>query len=72
VKVTACGLTTGEAAAHFADVYSASISKDTVSGITDKVVEEMTEWCHRPLDRVYPVIFVDAVVVKIRDGQAKG
>lgn len=45
------GLTTGEIFAHFAEVYGASISKDTVSTITDTVIEEMTEWCHRPLDR---------------------
>jgi putative transposase len=69
LSLTARGLTTGEVAAHFADVYGATVSKDTISRITDKVVEEMTEWCHRPLDRVYPVIFIDAIVVKIRDGQ---
>jgi putative transposase len=69
LSLTARGLTTGEVAAHFADVYGATVSKDTISRITDKVIEEMTEWCHRPLDRVYPVIFIDAIVVKIRDGQ---
>jgi putative transposase len=69
LSLTARGLTTGEVAAHFADVYGASISKDTVSRITDKVIEEMTEWSNRPLDRVYPVVFIDAIVVKIRDGQ---
>jgi transposase-like protein len=50
-------------------VYGATVSKDTVSRITDLVIEEMTEWCARPLDAVYPVIFIDALVVKIRDGQ---
>ena len=45
------------------------MSKDTISRITDKVLTEMAEWCHRPLDRVYPVIFIDAIVVKVRDGQ---
>lgn len=69
LSLTARGLTTGEIAAHFAQVYGASVSKDTVSRITDKVVAEMSEWQHRPLDQVYPVIFVDAVVVKVRDGQ---
>jgi putative transposase len=62
-------LTAGEVAAHFAEVYGAGISKDTISRITDTVVEEMTEWRNRPLDRVYPVIFIDAIVVKVRDGQ---
>ncbi len=69
LSLTARGLTTGEVCAHFADVYGASIGKDTISRITDKVLEEMNDWLHRPLDRVYPVVFVDAIVVKVRDGQ---
>jgi putative transposase len=69
LSLTARGLTTGEVAAHFAEVYGARVSKDTISRITDKVIEEMTEWRNRPLDRVYPVIFIDAIVVKVRDGQ---
>jgi transposase-like protein len=69
LSLTARGLTTGEIAAHFAEVYGAKVSKDTISRITDKVCAEMTEWCQRPLDRVYPVLFIDAIVVKVRDGQ---
>lgn len=69
LSLTARGLTTGEVAAHFAEVYGASVSRDTISRITDRVIEEMTEWCTRPLDAVYPVLFIDATVVKIRDGQ---
>jgi putative transposase len=69
LSLTARGLTTGEVAAHFAEIYGASVSKDTISKITDKVIEEMNEWLGRPLDRVYPVVFIDAIMVKIRDGQ---
>lgn len=69
LSLTAKGLTTGEISAHFAEIYGASISKDTVSAITDKVVAEMTDWCNRPLDRVYPVLFIDCIHVKIREGQ---
>ena len=69
LSLTARGLTTGEISAHFAEVYGASLSKDTISRISDRVLEEMTEWLHRPLDAVYPVIFIDAIVVKVRDGQ---
>jgi putative transposase len=69
LSLSARGLTTGEIAAHFAEVYGAKVSRDTISRITDKVIEEMTEWRNRPLDRVYPVLFVDAIVVKVRDGQ---
>ena len=71
LSLTARGLTTGEISAHFAEVYGASVSKETISKITDKVVEEMNEWCNRPLDPVYPVIFVDALMVKVRDGQVR-
>ena len=52
LSLTAKGLTTGEVAAHFADIYGATVSKDTISRITDKVVAEMTEWCNRPLEPV--------------------
>ncbi|WP_240497973.1 transposase, partial [Williamsia sp. 1135] len=51
LSLTAKGLTTGEISAHFQDIYGASVSKDTISRITDKVVGEMTEWQNRPLDR---------------------
>jgi transposase-like protein len=69
ISLYAKGLTTGEISAHFAEVYGASISKDTVSRITDKVVEEMQGWCSRPLQGVYAAIFIDAIYVKVRDGQ---
>jgi transposase-like protein len=69
LSLSARGLTTGEIAAHFDEVYGAKVSKDTISRITDAVLEQMTGWQARPLDRVYPVIFLDAIVVKVRDGQ---
>src|SRR5690349_12003132 len=69
LSLTARGLTTGEVAAHFAEVYGAKVSKDTISRITDKVLEDMGEWQNRPLDAVYPVLFIDALYVKVRDGQ---
>ena len=69
LSLTAKGLTTGEVSAHLAEVYGTSVSKDTISTITDRVLEGMAEWQNRPLDRVYPVIFIDCIHVKIRDGQ---
>lgn len=69
LSLTAKGLTTGEISAHLAEVYGTSVSKDTISTITDNVVTEMVDWCNRPLDAVYPVLFIDAIHVKIRDGQ---
>src|SRR5699024_10882852 len=69
LSLYAKGLTTGEISAHFADVYGADISKDTVSTITDRVIDEMQAWWARPLESVYAAIFIDAIHVKIRDGQ---
>lgn len=69
LSLSAKGLTHGEISAHLAEVYGASVSKQTISTITDKVLDGMAEWQNRPLDSVYPVIFLDAIHVKIRDGQ---
>jgi transposase-like protein len=69
ISLTAKGLTKGEIEARLVEVYSTSISRETISKITDRVVGELADWQNRPLDRVYPVVFVDAIVVKIRDGQ---
>lgn len=44
-------------------------ARDTISRITDKVVAEMAEWTSRPLEKVYAAVFIDAIYVKIRDGQ---
>jgi len=69
LSLYAKGLTTGEISAHFAEIYGASVSKETISRITDKVIEEMQAWQQRPLDEVYAAVFIDAIVVKVRDGQ---
>ena len=69
LSLYARGLTTGEISAHFEQIYGASVSKETISRITDKVIEEMQSWASRPLDEVYAAIFIDAIVVKVRDGQ---
>jgi putative transposase len=68
VSLVAKGLTTGEVAAHLAEIYGTEVSRQTISTITDRVLEGLAEWQSRPLDAVYPVIFVDAIQVKIRDG----
>jgi transposase-like protein len=69
LSLYAKGLTTGEISAHFAEIYGASVSKETVSRITDRVIEEMQAWQTRPLDEIYAAVFIDAIVVKVRDGQ---
>jgi putative transposase len=69
LSLYAKGLTTGEISAHFAEIYGASVSKETISRITDKVVDEMQEWVARPLNQIYAAVFIDAIMVKVRDGQ---
>jgi putative transposase len=69
LSLYAKGLTTGEISAHFAEIYGASVSKETISRITDKVIEEMQAWQQRPLDGIYAAVFIDAIMVKVRDGQ---
>lgn len=68
ISLSAKGLTHGEICAHLADVYGAQVSKQTITAITDRVIDGLGEWQNRPLDAVYPVIFIDAINVKIRDG----
>ncbi|HET9565646.1 MAG TPA: IS256 family transposase [Mycobacterium sp.] len=68
ISLSAKGLTHGEICAHLAEVYGATVSKQTISTITDRVIEGMCDWQNRPLDAVYPVVFIDAINVKIREG----
>jgi Transposase, Mutator family len=68
LSLYAKGMTTGDIANHLADVYGSEVSRDLVSRVTDAVVEQMQEWQNRPLDAVYPVLLIDAIVLKIRDG----
>ncbi|WP_460444079.1 IS256 family transposase, partial [Amycolatopsis cihanbeyliensis] len=68
ISLSAKGLTHGEIAAHLAEVYDAQVSKQTITTITDRVMEGMADWQNRPLDAVYPVVFIDCVNVKIREG----
>jgi putative transposase len=69
VSLYAKGMTTGDIHAHLGEIYGTEISRDTISRITHAVVEDLLWWQNRPLDRVYPVLLIDAIVVKVRDGQ---
>jgi putative transposase len=69
ISLVAKGLTTGEVQAHLAEVYGSQVSRETISKITDRVLDELAGWANRPLERVYPVLFIDAITVKVRDGQ---
>jgi putative transposase len=62
------GMTVRDIQAHLVEIYDVDVSPDLISKITDAVHAEVAEWQSRPLERVYPVIFLDALVCKVRDG----
>src|SRR3954463_656517 len=66
ISLCARGMTVRDIQAHLAEIYDVQVSPDLISKITDSVLEEVKEWQARPLDRVYPVIFLDAIVCKVR------
>jgi len=70
LSLHAKGPTTGEISAHFAEIYGESVPRETISRITEKVIEEMNDWSARPLDEIYLPGFIDAIVVKTRDGKS--
>jgi putative transposase len=70
ISLYAGGMTVRDICHHLHRVYGTDLSPDTVSTVTDSVLEEVKTWQTRPLDECYPVIFVDALMVKVRDGNA--
>jgi putative transposase len=69
ISLYAKGLTTGEIQQHLAELYGSEVSRDTISRITDQIVEEMLAWQSRPLDPVYAVLLIDCLVIKVRGSQ---
>ena len=67
IALYARGLTVREIQAFLAEMYAVDVSPDLISAVTDAVVAEVTDWQARPLERLYPVVFFDALRVKIRD-----
>lgn len=67
VSMYARGLTVRESRGHLEDLYGIDVSPDLISAVTDAVLEEVAEWQNRPLDACYPLVFFDAIPVKISD-----
>ena len=67
ISMYARGLSVREIRGHLEEIYGLEVSPDLISAVTDAVLEEVAEWQNRPLDAVYPLIFFDAIRVKIRD-----
>jgi putative transposase len=62
------GLSTRDIEAHLAEIYGVKVGRDLISRVTDAVMDDVREWQQRPLEDVYPVLFLDALVLKIREG----
>lgn len=69
ISLYAKGMTTGEVKEHLAEIYGTDLSRDTISRITDGIVDDMKAWQSRPLDPMYPVLLIDAIRIKVRDSQ---
>jgi len=69
ISLYAKGMTTGDIQTHLAEIYDTEISRETISKITDQIVDDMTAWQHRPLEPLYAVLLIDCIVVKIRGSQ---
>jgi putative transposase len=69
LSLYARGMSVRDIRAHLAQLYGIEVSGDLISKVTDAVTEEITTWQNRPLDPVWPILYIDALWVKIRDGQ---
>jgi putative transposase len=70
VSLYASGMSVRDISRHLARSAGIEVSHDTVSRITDEVLEEMRAWQSRPLEAIYPIVYVDALVAKVRDGSS--
>lgn len=70
LSLYARGLTTRDIKAHLAEVYGVEVSHETVAKVTEVVTDEVRAWQARPVDEVYPIVFVDGLRIKVRDGGA--
>jgi len=67
ISMCARGMTVREIRGHLEELYGIEVSPDLISAITDAVLDEVAEWQNRPLDICYPLVFFDAIRVKVRD-----
>ena len=70
IALYAGGMTTREIETYIADLYGPGVSRETVSRVTAGVLEDAKAWQTRPLEQIYPILYLDALVIKLRDGQA--
>ena len=66
------GLSTRDIEAHLAEIYGVKVGRELISKVTDAVMDDVREWAKRPLEDIYPVVFLDCMVLKIREGGSVG
>src|SRR6056297_3804521 len=71
IGLYAAGLSTRDIRAHLEEVYGLKVSADLISRVTDAVLEEVSDWQNRALEQMYPIVFLDALRVKIRDAESR-
>ncbi len=71
IGLYAAGLSTRDIRAHLEEVYGLKVSADLISRVTDAVLEEVSDWQNRALEPMYPIVFLDALRVKIRDAESR-
>jgi putative transposase len=62
------GLSTRDIAAHLEEIYGVNVGRDLISRVTDAVMDDVREWAKRPLEDIYPIVFLDCMVIKVREG----
>ena len=70
LSLYARGMTTRDISDHMEEIYGTKVSATTISNVTDVITDEVTQWQNRPLEVVYPIVYIDAIWLKIRDGGA--
>ena len=64
------GMTVRDISAHLSELYGVEIGRDTISRVTDAVLEDVQAWRTRPLEAVYPIVYFDAMFVKVREDRS--
>jgi putative transposase len=64
------GMTVRDISAHLSELYGVDVGRDTISRVTDAVLEDVAAWRTRPLDRIYPIVYFDALLVKVREDRS--
>ncbi len=71
ISLYACGMTVREIQAHIEEMYGTEVSPSLISSVTDAVADEVKAWQARPLEPIYPIVYLDCIHVKVREGAVR-